>query len=171
MQVTYQLTPNDLYQGFLAWRDQRKWRKWLRWFAYLVVATALLTSILVLLLARTPETNPIAFGGLAFGAVWFAWMLLAPKFLSKRQFRNHPMAQSPLRLDGSETGLQFHNAHADSKVAWSGYVGWGESKRVFVIMPQPRIYITIPKRAFTTEQLDEFRELLRRNILPPNHMI
>lgn len=28
MQVTYQLTPEDLYQGCLAWRDQRKWRKW-----------------------------------------------------------------------------------------------------------------------------------------------
>lgn len=75
------------------------------------------------------------------------------------------MAQSPITLEASETGLQFQNAHADSKVAWSAYVGWGEGKSVFVILPQPRIYITIPKRAFTAEQESEFREMLRHNIL------
>ncbi len=76
------------------------------------------------------------------------------------------MAESPITLDSSETGLQFHSAHADSKVSWSAYVGWGESKSVFVIMPQPRIYIVIPKRAFSEGQVGEFRELLRRNIKP-----
>jgi hypothetical protein len=167
MQVTYQLTPEDFYRGCLAWRDQRKWRKWLRWFAYFVVAAAVFTSLLTLLFAQSPATNPVASGGVAFGAVWFAWMLLAPKFLSKRQFRNHPMAQSPITLDSSETGLQFHSAHADSKVAWSAYVAWGESKSVFVIMPQPRIYIVIPKRAFAEGHDREFREMLRRNIKPP----
>lgn len=164
MQVTYQLTPEDLYQGCLAWRDQRKWRKWLRWFAYFFVAGASLTTLLMILFAPSPATTPIALGGVAFGVVWFAWMLLAPRFFSKRQFRNHPMAQSPIILSTSETGFQFQNAHADSNVAWSAYIGWAESKSVFVIMPQPRIYITIPKRAFAEEQVGEFREMLQRNI-------
>jgi hypothetical protein len=45
-------------------------------------------------------------------------------------------------------------------------MAWGEDKAVFVILPQPRIYVPIPKRAFTAEQQNEFRELLRRNIKP-----
>jgi hypothetical protein len=61
------------------------------------------------------------------------------------------MAQSAITLDVSERGFEFHNAHADSRVAWSAYVGWGEAKSVFVILPQPRAYITIPKRAFSNE--------------------
>jgi hypothetical protein len=74
------------------------------------------------------------------------------------------MAQSPITLKVSEHGLEFHNAHADSRVAWSAYVAWGETKSVFVIMPQPRAYITIPKRAFGEEEVGEFREILRRNV-------
>ena len=163
MQVNYQLTPEDFYQGYLAWRNRRKWGLWARWAAYLIVGAAMLLSLVGLLFAQT-ETATIGRFALGFWVVWFAWVLLAPRFFSKRQFRHHPMAQSLITLDCSETGLQFHNAHADSKVAWSAYVGWGESKRVFVIMPQARIYITIPKRAFTAEQQAEFREMLRRNI-------
>jgi YcxB-like protein len=104
--------------------------------------------------------------GVVFGALWFAYILLAPRFFSRRQFKNNPMAQSPITLDASEQGLEFHNAHADSRVAWSAYVAWGEVKSVFIIMPQPRMYIAIPKRAFAGEQVDEFREMLRRNIKP-----
>lgn len=164
MQVTYQLTPEDFYQGCLAWRAQRKWQKWTRWIAYFVVGAALLTSLLALLLNRRAATTPAALAGIAFGAVWFAFMLFGPRFSSRRQFRNHPTAQSPITMEASEAGLEIHSAHTDSKVAWSAYVGWGESKSVFVIMPQPRIYIVIPKRAFSEEQVEEFREMLRRNI-------
>jgi|HubBroStandDraft_6_1064221.scaffolds.fasta_scaffold138088_4 hypothetical protein len=164
MEVTYQLTPEDLYQGCLAWRDQRKWRKWLRWIAYFVVGTGTLLCIWTFFLDRVPDTS-FDLGGIAFGVAWLTWMLLAPRFFSKRQFRNNPMAQSPITVDISEAGFRFHNAHADSNVAWSAYVGWEESKSVFVIMPQPRIYVTIPKRAFTEEQVREFREILRRNIV------
>jgi hypothetical protein len=164
VQISYQLTPDDFYHGCLAWRSRHRWQQWLRWFAYFIVATASLTSLLVLLVARSSETVPIALFGIVFGGGWFAYMLLAPRFYSRRQFRNNPLAQSPITLDVSEQGFEFHNAHADSKVAWSAYVAWGEAKSVFVIMPQPRAYIAIPKRAFTEEQLTEFREMLRRNV-------
>jgi hypothetical protein len=75
------------------------------------------------------------------------------------------MAQSPIALDVLEDGLKFHSPHADSRMAWSAYVAWGETNSVFVIMPQPRTYVTIPKRAFTDAQVAEFREALRRNIV------
>ena len=164
MHVAYQLTPEDFYQGCLAWRNRHKWRQWLRWIAYFIVTIASLTSLDVLIVTRNSETNPIAWFEVVFGMGWFAFMLLAPRFYSRRQFKNNPTAQSQITLDASEQGLEFHNPHADSKVAWSAYVGWGEVKSVFIIMPQPRIYITIPKRALAGEQVDEFREMLRRNI-------
>jgi hypothetical protein len=132
--------------------------------SYLVVGTGLLTSLYMLLFARSAETNPVALGGSGFGVVWFAYMWFAPRFFARRQFKNHPIAQSQITLNVSEQGLEFHNPHAASKVAWSAYVAWGESRSVFVILPQPRAYITIPKRAFTEEQVAQFRELLCQNI-------
>ena len=165
MQVSYQLTSEDFYQGCLAWRSRRKWQEWLRWIAYFIVACALFICLIMLLINRTAETTPFAVFSIVFCMLWFAYMLLAPRLSARRQFRNNPTAQSRITLDVSEQGLQFHNPHAESKVAWSAYVGWGETKSVFVIMPQPRAYNAIPKRAFTTEQLAEFRKILRRNVV------
>jgi hypothetical protein len=126
----------------------------------------LLTSIIVLLFDRNGESPSIAFAGFAFGIVWFAYMFAAPRFFSRRQFRNNPTARSPIVLDASEPGLEIRTAHSDSKMSWPAFVDWGESKSVFIILPQPRTYVPIPKRAFSDEQLSEFRELLRRNIVP-----
>ncbi len=74
-----------------------------------------------------------------------------------------------MTIEASDAGLAVHSAYGESKVSWSAYMAWAEVKSVFVILPQPRIYVPIPERAFTAEQLNEFRELLRRNIEPqPN---
>ncbi len=75
------------------------------------------------------------------------------------------MAQAPITLDVSEQGLEFHNPHAESKLAWSASIAWGEAKWLFIIMPQPRAYVAIPKRAFSEAQVPEFRDLLRHNIV------
>jgi len=104
---------------------------------------------------------------IAFAALWFTYMLAAPRLSSRRQFRNTPTAQNPITIEALDSGLHIQSVHADSRVAWSAYVGWTEGKSVFVILPQPRIYVPIPKRALTPEQLNEFREMLRRNISPP----
>lgn len=73
-------------------------------------------------------------------------------------------AQVPIEVEASDEGLFFHSAYAESKISRSAYVAWGENKATFVILPQPRTYFPIPKRAFTPEQLEDFRSILRRNV-------
>jgi hypothetical protein len=130
--------------------------------AYFVVACAALVSLLAIVLARRTDTATVF--GVVFGLLWFAYMLLGPRFFSRRQFQNNPTVQSPITLSASEQGLEFHSQHTDARIAWSAYVAWAEAKSVFIIMPQPRIYSTIPKRAFGADQIGEFREMLRDNI-------
>jgi YcxB-like protein len=130
-----------------------------------VVAFASLTSLATIVLVRGTETTKVAVFGLVFSAFWFAYMLLGPRFYSRRQLRNNPVAQSPITLNASEQGLEIRSAHSEARVAWSAYVAWAEAKSVFVIMPQPRIYMAIPKRAFGAEQLREFREMLQSHIV------
>jgi hypothetical protein len=106
--------------------------------------------------------------GLVFSVAALLFIWAGPSLSGRRQFRNTPSAHDPMTVEASASGLQIHSIHADSQVAWSAYMAWGEYKSVFVILPQPRIFVPIPKRAFTSEQLAEFRELLSRNIKARN---
>jgi hypothetical protein len=129
-----------------------------------MVAAVFLICLLTLVLDRGRAMTSTALPGIVVCAVWGAAIWAGPRFSSRRQFKNNPTAQSTIIMNASEEGLEVQTVHATSKVAWSAYVAWGESKSVFVIMPQPRIYLPIPKRAFREEQVGEFREMLRRNI-------
>jgi YcxB-like protein len=167
VRITFQLTPKDYHQGLLAWRSLKTWRRWLLRCAYFLVGLTILLSLLLPLVRPGSEMLKIWAAPFAFAVIWFAFMLGAPWLSARQQYRNTPTAQTPITIETSDTGLYIQSAHADSRVAWSAYVAWGENKSVFVILPQPRIYVPIPKRAFTAEQQSEFRELLLRNIKPP----
>lgn len=128
-----------------------------------------LIALSLALLAFRPNVTTLRTVGPLMGAgvAWLVILVAAPRFSARRQFRGTPSAQNPMTIDASDSGINIQSLHVESHVAWSAYVGWGEDKSVFVILPQPRISVPIPKRAFTAEQLDEFRVILRRNILPP----
>ena len=164
MQVTFQLTPQDYYQGLLLWRSLKAWRRRLLRGAYLVLGLVLLSSVLLPLALRKPEMLKIWASPSAFALIGLVLMLGAPWLSAQRQYRNTPTAHAPMTIETSDWGIHVQSAHGESKIAWSAYVAWGESKSVFVILPQPKIYIPIPKRAFTAEQVPGLRELLRRNI-------
>jgi hypothetical protein len=124
----------------------------------------LLSSVVLPLVLSSYEMLKTWAPAFGFGVLWFAFMLAAPRLSARRQFRNTPTAHSPYTIEASDEGLHIQSAHTDSIVAWSAYVAWGENKSVFVVLPQPRIYVPIPKRAFTAEQVSGFREILRRNV-------
>lgn len=164
MQITFQLTPNDYYQGLLAWRNLKLWRRWLIRCAYVLMALTIPVNLVLAYARPDPGTLKTSLGILGFAAVWFTFMLASPRISARSQFRGSPSAQSPITMEASDEGLVLHSAHADSKVSWSAYVAWAEARSVFVVLPQPRIYVPIPKRAFSEQEVAEFREMLRRNI-------
>jgi hypothetical protein len=166
MQVSFQLTPNDYRDGVIAWRNVRAWRRWVVVMVYVAGSIAIIVSLIRIFSELNASTLATLGAVLGLMAFWLAIMWAAPRLTSQRQFRNTPSAHSPMTIEATDAGLHVRSAQADSKVAWSVYMAWGEYKSVFVILPQPRIYVPIPKRAFTAEQQSEFRELLRRNIKP-----
>lgn len=96
--------------------------------------------------------------------LWIVWFFGAPYISARSQFRGSPSAKSPMSLTTADEGLHFRSQQTDSKVDCSAYVNWVEGKAIFAIFPHPRIFIVIPKRAFSSDQLIEFRELLRQKI-------
>jgi hypothetical protein len=166
VRITFQLTAEDYYWGLLAWLNLKAWRRWLLRCAYFLMSLSIPVGMLLAFVRPDPKTIKTSAAILGFAALWFIYMWTAPRFSGRRQFRGSPSAQSRMTIDASDAGLAVHSAYGESQVSWSAYIAWAEAKSIFVILPQPRIYVPIPKRAFTAEQLNEFRELLRRNVKP-----
>lgn len=164
MKITYQLTKDDYRHGLIAWRNMRLSTRWS--FRIFEIGSCLLIVFSVILIVLHPASSNLTsqIEGIGIGAVWLFFIWGYPWVSARRQFRSTPSAQQPMTIEATDSGLHIQSVHADSQVAWSTYVGWKEEKSVFIILPQPRIYVPIPKRAFSIEQLAEFREILRRNV-------
>lgn len=121
-------------------------------------------AALIFMALWTGPHDRASFPLLAVGIIWIAVLWARPRFSARRRFRDTPSARSPITLEVSERELHFRSSCEDYKVAWSVLVGWGEGKTVFALFPSPRVQFPVPKRAFTPEQLAEFRGRLLRLI-------
>jgi hypothetical protein len=166
MEVTYQLTADDFRHGMIAWRMKSRWRRWSHRIGLVVMPLLLIFNASLLLLHPQPQLKQIEWIGLGVSTLWLSYIWVGPWFSARMQFRRMPSAQDPITLAVLGSGLRVQSRHADSQIAWSAFIGWREEKSVFVVFTQPRLYVPIPKRAFTGEQQTEFRETLCRNILP-----
>jgi hypothetical protein len=164
MEISYQLVADDYRHGMRAWQLNSAWRRWSFRFGLVLMPMLLVGS--AILLFSVPELRLVSGFSLGIAVLWLLAVYLSPWLQGRMQFRRMPSAHSPMTMTFSDSGLQVRSEHYDSHVNWSTYIGWAEEKSVFVLFPQPRIYVPIPKRAFTVEQQNEFRELLRRNIKP-----
>ena len=163
MEVTYQLTGNDFWQSTLAWRKAPAWRRW----SFRVLPT--FCVIMAALISRSLWLNPQYRGSslLLVGGMFLMIVAWArPRINAWRRSRITPLTASPITLEISDRGLHFRSVVEDSQVSWSAFVGWGETENVFSLFPNRQASFPIPKRAFTDQQQTEFRETLRRNILP-----
>ena len=156
MRVQYQLSADDFWQSTLAWRRARSVRRWS--YRILPASCFLLLGLSLASAWRNPEYRrslPL----LAVGALWIAITWARPRLNARRRASTPPNERS-INLEVLDPGLHFVSAIEDSLVAWPAFVGWGEGKAVFTLFPSTHTCIPIPKRAFTAEQLDEFREIL-----------
>jgi len=166
MEVNYQLTIDDFRCAIKAYRIRTPFRLWTVRFGIGFTTLVLATGVILLFLA--PHSD--AFHSLIpLYILFILWNLIfwAVPYLSARsQFRGSRAAKAPITLEVTDAGLQFRSQHTDSKVGWSAYVKWLEEKTIFALFPNPKIFIVIPKRAFSVDQIGEFRELLREHVKP-----
>jgi len=164
LEVTYQLTEDDYRNGFRAWRTRTTWRRWNYRLSIVVMIVLFALGIVSLAWSPNLEVRYFSFFAVGMPVVWFLGVSIAPRIHARLQYRRMPSAQTSITMAVSDSGMHVQSKHCDSHVSWPTYIGWAEGKSVFVLFPQPRIYVPIPKRAFNNEQLAEFREILHRNV-------
>lgn len=164
LEVTYELTEADYRHGFRAWQTRTPWRCWSYRLSIAVLTVLFLFGLVLLVWNPSLELRYFSLFALGIPVVGFLSMWIAPRIQARSQYRRMPSAQTPITMAVSDSGIQAQSKHGESRLNWSTYIGWAEGKSVFVLFPQPRIYIPIPKRAFNERQVAEFRDILRRNI-------
>jgi len=146
------LSVDDFRHGMMAWRKRNAWRRWNYWIGLAVMPPVLVLNAALLIWYPHAEFKQIQWIAVGTSALWLTSISAQPWFSEHLQFHRMPLAQSPTTLSVSESGLRMQSKHADSQLAWSAFIGWREEKTVFVIFPQPRTYVPVPKRAFTEQQ-------------------
>jgi hypothetical protein len=168
MQVTYQLTPEDYRQGLIAYRKRTTFSRW----SYRIVQTVAVGALALLMLFslagsfmdRRAEFISNLLPLIYVAIAWIALLYGAPYLSARSQFKGNPSSKGPITLEVSEEGFHTKSQFSDSNIGWGAIVGFVEMKTIFAIFPAPRIFYPIPKRAFTPDQLTEFRQLLKQNI-------
>jgi YcxB-like protein len=161
MRVQYQLTSDDFWQSTLVWRNARGWRKWS--FRVLPPLCVLLLMLSALGLWQSPQYRT-SLPLLILGAFYVLFIWAAPRLKARRR-ASLSTTRSAQTLEISDRGLHFLSAVEDSQVSWSAFAGWREGNSVIALFPSAQSSLPVPKRAFTEQQLAEFREMLRRNIV------
>jgi hypothetical protein len=67
-----------------------------------------------------------------------------------------------MRID--EAGLHADSEISEGTVRWAAYNGFRETQNLFLLDLGPRAFHALPKRAFSGEQMGEFRRLADANL-------
>src|SRR5215813_3230913 len=162
MTIHYELTKDDFRRALLLHRRKNKR------FSLTVILLVLFTILGVVLpiLAMRDEDHDLFLTVLPIVIAIVFWMsfFVAPRTSAKKQFGSSPSSQGRIDMEVSESGIHFRSANAESTAKWQTFVRCLEDKWVLMLMSSAVMFVVIPKRAFTPEQLNEFRSYIPETI-------
>ena len=164
MEVTYELTQRDFYESLIAHRNRLVILKWAR--RLMVSFLFLLAAAGLVLLAVRPSSK--TFTDLVplfiLAVVWAVFIWGWPWWAARGQFLKQPAAHGLKTVLIDETGIHWRWNWSSSDLEWKNYIRCLEAKNQFLLYPSPAHFNIVPKRAFTPEQMAEFRTLIAQNI-------
>jgi YcxB-like protein len=166
MQVTYLLTTNDYRRGIGLYRRRKTWSRWAYRFGMVFVASLTIFIGGTLIMKGSGRATHLDLVPLVL--LWIFWVFflwVSPYLFARSQFRGSRAAGSAKAMETTGEGLSFQSEHGNSQLRWSLFVGWAEEKEIFALFTSPAMFVPVPKGALTAEQINEFRELLRQNIV------
>jgi hypothetical protein len=165
MEIQYEYTVDDFIEAQIAAVRIIPQLRRVQRLALLVGLLILLSLPVVLLTGgHISYSDPRLWIFPAIGLYLVLTTTLLRPLLLRRQFRQNPHIAGRHSARFSEEVIQLAGPESRSEIDWSAVDRYTESKNMFVLVHFPRMIYLFPKRAFTSEQLDEFRELLHRKL-------
>ena len=156
MEVQYQRTFSD-YQETVAVRRIRSLdRKVVFVLAFCLIYILGMIVLMSFGLSQALASVAIIGGTILLGSVWSAvfhvWL--------KHDFRRHPNLALPESVRIDDIGLHAESEEPTGTTKWQAYSKFRETQNLFLLYLGPRLVQALPKRAFSVEQLEQFRRLV-----------
>ena len=101
---------------------------------------------------------------LAFGAYLILCRVIIGPRRVKKEFTQYPDHGTDRSMEFNDEKMLVQTSHGKAELDWTRFTRFVETDRVFVVFAPPRMLYTIPKRIFSAEETNQFRELLQRKL-------
>jgi hypothetical protein len=156
MQIEFQCDLRDYENLFAAQQVKRIGRK---------ILIASLGGLLIIALVFTlvslglPEGRSFVFIIVSWFALTFA-SFVARRIWIRRDFRGHPRFSQKQVVQVDGVGLFVESEVEQSELSWAAFERFQETQTLFLLYLGARSVQVIPKRALSTDQMVELRQLL-----------
>ena len=153
-----------------AYRPAPRPRRLSAWLAMLAAVLCLLIGVLLL---RFPEARAAIagsrliaglIGAIVLVAGLIAALLAAAPFLRRRAAQgtldHHPGLRDPVRYSFDDETFAVRTTYVDARYPWEQLWDWREAAGVVIVMPTPRNFYVVPKRALDLAALENLRDRL-----------
>lgn len=158
MQVTYQLTLKDLREALTAHRN-RSAGFMLRPGIYLLVLVLLGGLYLLTAYFDSARFSSIS-RLLPLGILWAAVLWALPWVNARRQFSRTPSFSARKIMSCNQNGIHWDWDGGSVNFEWKSFARLRETKRLLLLYTSPWAFQLVPKRAFSSEELVDFRALI-----------
>lgn len=159
----FQLTSDDYTEAQFSHSSRIFGKTFVSGILALSPALALVVTMLIYYMdpAKGPQLFPL---WIFLGVLLLLMILLRSGALYRIQFNRIKALHGPIHFEAGDDGVVYLTSRGESKTKWEGFEGWRESEGSFLLYPQPRAFLLVPKRVLETEQVTALRELLRSRI-------
>jgi len=168
-EITVTLDEQDFVHAYRpASRPKRAW-------SLLLASAGVIALVIVLLVALFPDArlafarSPLLDGLLGAGilaAMLAAALLIAAPGLRRRAARNtlrdFPGMTDPVHYGLDEDAFAARSTYSQARYPWEQMWDWRETDRIVLILPTPRNFYVVPKRALDPATLERLRSYLAR---------
>ena len=182
MEVTYELSKNDISQLFRYIRNRRSQIRPVYWHAIYLVSGGLLvgTILLQVIVPHSQPANDLFSSAFLLVAIFFYLLyigIIRPRIAECKAIQN-PRVMSHRTILISNLGVYIKHSLGESILYWPSIVDIIDDKDCFYLFLENNNALTVPKRAFSNHiEAQEFYDIAwqnwqsAKNLAPPNQAI
>src|SRR5260370_24642686 len=163
MKTPYTITADDYAEAQRAYLSSKA--SW-RWRNRIVLGGAIfMVAASILVAIVDPEGWVMMRPGIILFSLCRAFLLLRhTNLLWRWQYNKIDSLKRENTVEIREDAITASTEAARSEIKWISYIRWYESKTVFLLYQQPRLFNIYPKRTFGPGQAEELPEVLTPTI-------
>lgn len=166
IRIEFTYTADDYLEGNLgAARLLSKQNAKQSWATYLTFTIAACLGGPAIIYSNSKERSAWILGsGLSvYGILYLSGFLDYLRFRYaryRRMFEQVEILHGPREIIFDDQGQATRGPRYFNQLSWESYDGFTETENLFLLDQPPGLFVMIPKRAFTAEQLSAFRDLI-----------